>query len=231
MLANNETGFILPVKDLAAKAKEKDIPFHTDAVCATAKVLYNFKDLGVDYLSFSSHKFGGLKGSGGILCRQGSMIKPMILGGPHEAEKRAGTENVVGIASTAFALEVSLHNLEKERVRQAILRENVKKGIKEIYPEVVFTESATQLPQTLNAWFVGLNGTLLLTNLDLVGVSASYGSACASGALEVSKVLKNLKLKIQEAQAALRISFGRSTSEEDGQEFLKRLQMVLGRME
>jgi cysteine desulfurase len=230
MLANNETGFILPVQEMATLAQKKGIPFHTDAVCAAGKIPFVFNDLNVDYLSFSSHKFGGLKGVGGIVVHERATFQPLIFGGPQEAEKRAGTENILGIGSTAFALQFQVTGLESEIKRQDKLRERLKQGILELYPQVKFAESKQGLSQTLNAAFVGLNGNLLLTNLDLEGVSASYGSACASGSLEVSHVLINIGLNIEEARSAIRFSFGRLTDEKAIDELLLRLKKVLERM-
>lgn len=230
MLANNETGFIFPVAKMAALARERAVPFHTDAVCAAGKIPISFAALGVDYLSFSSHKFGGLKGSGGILWREGASLSPYIIGGTHEFEKRAGTHNVFGIASSAFALESSSLDLEKQAVTGSLLRERLKMRIRECYPQVIFIEGAHQLPQTLSAAFVGLSGNLLLSNLDLEGVSLSYGSACASGSLEISRVLRHLNLPVAESSATLRLSFGRDTKAEQIDDFAGRLGRVLKRM-
>lgn len=230
MLANNETGFVFPVKDMAAKAAAMGIPFHCDAVCAAGKIPVSFSDLGVDTLTFSSHKFGGLKGSGGVIYKEGSKISPYVIGGPQEDEKRAGTQNVIGILSSAFALEAWTEGLEEEVAKEAALRESLKGKIREAYPKAVFIESRTNLPQTLNASFPGLNGNLLLTNLDLEGVSVSYGSACASGSLEVSRVMKELNLKFDEARAALRFSFGRGIGAEEIEELGVRLKRAVGRM-
>lgn len=230
MLANNETGFVLPVKEMAAIAREAGISFHTDAVCATAKMSLSFSDLGVDYLTFSSHKFGALKGVGGIVMKKTAKLVPLIVGGPHEQEKRAGTENVPGILSSAYALEKSCSNLASTLQQMEMHRMMIKNEILRLYPAAVFIESATNLPQTLNVSFPGLAGNVLLANLDLEGVEASYGSACASGALEVSRVMKSLALPMDQASAALRFSFGASMTEADVKDFLQRLALVLSRM-
>lgn len=229
MLANNETGFIFPIKKLAEIAHELGTLFHTDAVCIAGKKPISFKDLGVDSLSFSSHKFGGLKGSGGLIVRKSFKLSPYLYGGTHEFEKRAGTHNVFGIAATAFALDhVSLEDPVIKH--ESELRQQLKQVIQEAYPDVVFIESPDNLPQTLNAAFVGLHGNLLLTNLDLEGISASYGSACASGALEISRVIRSLEISVNEARASLRFSFGQSTTADEVLEFGKRLKKALTRM-
>lgn len=230
MLANNETGFLFPIQKMAEMAREKDILFHTDAVCAAGKIPISFEELGVDFLSFSSHKFGGLKGTGGILMKEKTKLTPYIYGGTHEFGKRAGTHNVFGILASAYALETWSENLSQEGTREAKLRELLKEKIRKIYPGVVFVESKRNLPQTLSASFAGLSGNLLLTNLDLEGVSASYGSACASGSLEISRVMRNLELPLDEAKAALRFSFGRDTTEEMITDFGERLKRAIEKM-
>lgn len=230
MLAQNETGFVFPVKEMANLAHEKGVPVHTDVVCAMAKMPVDFNDLSVDYLTFSSHKFGGLKGVGGIAYKSDAPLTPYIYGGSQEMDKRAGTQNVFGIASSAFALEVETQDFANKITTYRSLRDKLKAGILEIYPQVKFIESKNNLPQTLSAAFVGLNGNLLLTNLDLEGVSVSYGSACASGSREISRIIRQLGLTIQESRSVLRISFGHGIEEQDIQEFLVRLQFVVGKM-
>lgn len=230
MLANNETGFVFPVREMAKLARERGVPFHTDAVCAAGKIPISFADLGVDFLSFSSHKFGGLKGNGGIVWRDGANLSPYIMGGTHEFEKRAGTHNVFGILAAAHALKTWTDDLEQLEKHERTLRERLKTKIREIYPDVIFIEGDTQLPQTLSASFVGLSGNLLLTNLDLEGVSVSYGSACASGSLEISRVLRSLNLPVTQSSATLRLSFGPGVGEVQIDEFAARLNRVVARM-
>lgn len=230
MLVNNETGFVFPIQEMARMANDCGVAFHTDAVCAVGKWNVSFRDLGVDYLSFSSHKFGGLMGVGGILCRETQELAPFILGGSQEMGKRAGTENLIGIAATSFALEKSLLNLPDELVRQHRIRERLKKGMISICDQVSFIESNQNLPQTIQAAFPGCSGQLLVTNLDLENISVSYGSACSSGASEISHVLTNIGLQTDQASSAVRFSFGRETTEEDADELLNRLQQVVQRM-
>ncbi len=230
MLANNETGYVLPVTEVATLAAKAGVPVLSDAVCAIGKIPFHFSELGIDYATFSAHKFGALKGIGGILYRKVAGLEPFILGGPQELEKRAGTQNLHGVLSTEFALMANLNGLEIENQRQMSLRETFKLGILQIYPQAIFHESLHNLPQTLNVSFPGLKGALLLTNLDLSGISASHGSACASGALEVSPILRHIGLPEIEASSAIRFSFGRKTTTEDGNEFLHRLKTVIEMM-
>jgi cysteine desulfurase len=230
MLVNNETGFVLPVKKMVPLARERGALFHTDAVCATGKWPYGFEELGADFLTFSSHKFGGLKGVGGILCRAGLRLEPLLRGGKQEAGKRAGTENIYGVLSTAYALEKSLAGLDGENQRQEALRKTLIAGLKKIAPDAILVEAMTQVAQTVSVIFPGLAGMVLQANLDLEGVAASYGSACASGSPEASHVVMGLGYSETQAKSALRFSFGRETSEADISELILRLKTVLDRM-
>ena len=162
--------------------------------------------------------------------RRDAKLSPLLHGGPQEVEKRAGTENVLGIASTAFALQFHEQSLEQKQEKMARFRQKLKQGILDMYPDARINESADQLAQTLNVSFLGLNGNLLLTNLDLEAVSASYGSACASGSLEISHVLLNMGLNIEYARSAIRLSFGWATQEAEIDELLLRLKTVIDRM-
>ncbi len=230
MFAQNETGFIFPIQELAQIARAAEIPFHCDAVCATGKVAFNFNELGVDFLTFSSHKFGGLKGAGGIVCRREAILKPLVLGGPHEAEKRAGTENVFGMLSSCAALEESLNGVANKTKKIARARERLQAGIMEAYPQAKFIESKTNLPGTLSVNLAPHSGQVLLTNLDLEGVAASYGSACASGSLELSRVILAIGLSRDEAGCTLRFSFGAHTDDAVVDEFITRFKTVMHKM-
>ncbi len=230
MLANNETGFVLPVKEMAQRARKKGILFHTDAVCAVGKWPVDFHELGVDYLTFSGHKFGALMGAGGILSKPEVALSGLIKGGTQEENKRAGTQNLIGILSIAYALEISLNDLENEFTRQGSLRKTLKEGISRLYHNVIFTESSENLAQTLNVSFIGLDGKLFVTNLDLENVSVSAGSACSSGALSPSHVLEFIGCSQEVNEGAIRISFGSQTKKTDVDEFLSRLQKVIHTM-
>lgn len=230
MLVNNETGFVLPLKEMSALARAKGIQTHSDVVCAVGKLPFSFSELGVDSITFSSHKFGGLKGSGGVVYKNGTKMNPYLIGGPQEGEKRAGTQNVVGIAASAYALERWMSDLSEEVVKETQLRVLLKQKIREAYPQASFLESQNNTQQTLSTIFKGLNGNVLLTALDLEGVEASYGSACASGSLEVSRVIKELGLQFDEARATIRLSFGHGIQAEHIEEFGWRLKNVIQKM-
>lgn len=231
MLVQNETGFVFPVKEMARLARMRDVPFLSDIVCAIGKMPISLNDLGVDFATFSSHKFGGLQGCGGIYFHKQQRLFPMIQGGPQEKNKRAGTENLTGIVSSAFALTRSLTKLDAFQQEAQVRRESLKSGIALIFPAAEFIESPQQVAQTLNVSFPGLNGQVMLSNLDLEGVAVSYGSACASGSLEVSRALLSLGLEPRLAESALRLSFGPDASHAVMESFLERLKRVIERMQ
>lgn len=230
MLVNNETGFIFPIKEMAAKASEKKIPFFTDAVCAVGKIPVDFTDLGVSFLSFSSHKFGALKGTGGLICKESVFVRPLLFGGSQESGKRAGTENLLGIVSSSLALQESLTHLDVKQSEQKNRREQFIAAIHRVVPESKIWQSSNQLDQTISVSIPGFSGNVLLANLDLEGVQVSYGSACASGSLEVSRPLIEMGLPLDLAEATLRLSFGSKTSEDDVRFFENALETVVSRM-
>lgn len=232
MLANNETGMIFPVQKLAQKAHQKGILFHTDAACAIGKMKVSFSELGVDFLTLSGHKFYAPKGGGAILRRRKTFLYPILHGGNQEDALRAGTENILGILGMSQGLNYALKNIENELARQKELRAYLKKGLLAIDSSVVFHESITdQLPGTLHVGFKGISGQTLLANLDLEGAAASFGSACHSGSLEVSRVILALGIPEEEAFGSLRFSFGKMTTGEDVAGLLKIMDKVLGRMQ
>jgi len=227
MLANNETGFVLPIKEMASLANAQKIPFHTDAVCAVGKIIVNFENLGATYLTLSSHKFGGLPGLGGVLMRPSAVWNPYFYGGGQEAGKRPGTENLLGILAARFALDQAVRDLHGTLSRQEMLREQLCSGIKKIFSGAVFTQSQQYLSQTLNVSFPGLEARLLVTQLDLSGVSVSAGSACSSGAIGASPVIRSLYADENIVNSAIRISFGPQTNGAEVEEFLFRLGQCL----
>lgn len=230
ILANNETGFIFPIQKMCELAKEKNIPFFTDAVCAVGKCPVDFAVLNVDYLTFSSHKFGGLQGVGGIVVHKNAKLNPLLRGGGQELEKRSGTENFLGILSSEFALRQSLQEFDQERQRQSDLRSFLITEVQKRFANTLVLQAKENLSQTATIVFKGFAGQVLLTNLDLENVAASYGSACASGSLEVSRVLLAVCENPEDAASAIRFSFGRETSLQDIKELLDRIEKVIQRM-
>ena len=215
MMANNETGAIQPIKEMAAVCKEAGVLFHTDAVQAIGKIPVNVKDLGVDMLSLSAHKFYGPMGIGVLFVRQGVRLTPLFHGGSHERRKRAGTENIPAIAGLTKALEIALSRLEDDHRRMQELGDYFIKQVKANIDEVYLNGSyENRIPSTVNLSFKGVEGESIILSLDIKGIAVSSGSACTSGALEASHVLKAMKVDIILAQGSIRFSMGRQTTKE-----------------
>jgi cysteine desulfurase NifS len=208
MTANNETGTIQPIAELARIAKARGVLFHTDAVQAAGKIPIDVEALGVDFLTMSGHKIHGPKGIGVLYMRKGAVLEPLIHGGKQEGGLRAGTENAPGIAGLGTAAELALKNLPlMANVRK--LRDRLEKGIKELVPgSHVNGDTADRLPNTLNMTLPGMRGESVVLALDQKGVSLSSGSACRSGSPKPSHVLLALGLSEEEAHCSIRMSLG-----------------------
>ncbi len=230
MLANNEVGIVLPVKELALKSRQSGFLVHTDCACALGKMKVSFRNLGVDYLSLSAHKFYGPKGVGALLVRKGAPLVPLLWGGGQERGFRSGTTNPLAAMAMAKALIWAEESLDLELSRLLTLRNQLKKGLAYLVPNAVFVDGKQQLPQTLNILFPKVQGQTLLAALDLEGVSASQGSACQTGAAKTSRVLLALGYSEDIARGAIRLSFGKMTTGEDVEELLKRFEKVLKRI-
>ncbi len=216
MMANNEIGTVEPIKELAAIAKEKNILFHTDAVQAIGSLPVNVKELGVDMLSLSAHKFGGPKGVGALYVKKGTRLDTFMHGGAQEKNRRGGTENVAGIAGLGKAITLATQNLEEKTKKITALREKLIQGITEMIPEARLNGHRTdRLPGNVNFCFRYIEGEALLLRLDAKGVAASSGSACTSGSLDPSHVLLALGLPHEIAHGSLRLSIGEQNTEEE----------------
>ncbi|MGQ9609944.1 MAG: cysteine desulfurase NifS [bacterium] len=216
MHANNEIGTIEPISEISAIAKENGIIFHTDAVQSVGKVPVNVNDLGVDLMTMSAHKIYGPKGIGALYIRKGTKIEPLIRGGHHERNRRAGTENVPGIVGFGKAVEVASADMEQESKRMWELTERLKEGLFEKIEYVYENSHPTKrVPNIINLSFDYVEGESIILNLDIKGVAASTGSACTSGSLEPSHVLTALGLCASTAQGAVRFSLGRDNTIED----------------
>jgi cysteine sulfinate desulfinase/cysteine desulfurase-like protein len=215
MLANNETGTIQPVADLALIAKSKGIPFHTDATQAIGKIQIDIQALGVDMLTMSGHKFYGPKGIGVLYVGREASLEPLIHGGKQESGLRAGTENLAGIAGLGKAAELAMQRItEMERIRA--LRDRLEKGIRELVPEARLNgHREERLPNTLNMTLPGLRGESLVLALDQKGISLSSGSACRSGSPTPSHALLAMGLTEEEAHCSIRLSLGLGNTEKD----------------
>ncbi|MBU2700910.1 cysteine desulfurase [Sporomusaceae bacterium BoRhaA] len=216
MFANNEVGTIQPVKEIGKIAREKGIYFHTDAVQAVGSIPIDVKEMNIDLLSLSGHKFYAPKGTGAIYIRKGVHIEPQQLGGAHERNMRAGTENVPGIAGLGKASELARQNMDENIKVLSGMRDRLIAGITKTIPYVKLNGHPTlRLPGNVNVSFSYVEGESLLLNLDLKGIGASSGSACTSGSLDPSHVLLAMGLKHETAHGSLRISLGKDNTEED----------------
>ncbi|MFN8791269.1 MAG: cysteine desulfurase family protein [Bdellovibrionales bacterium] len=230
MYANNETGSLFPIAELARMAHEKGALFHTDAVQALGKIPVDLAELGVDYASFSAHKFYALKGTGVLFAKKGVPQIPLIHGGAQERHRRGGTENVLGILSLgAMASQKARIGHEAERLQG--LRDFLQASLLQEIPEVSVTAGlAPRLPNTLSLVLKGVDGETLLMNLDIKGYAVSTGAACSSGNPEPSPVLLALGLTRDEAQNSLRISLGWETTETQVLQFIQDLKASVARL-
>ena len=222
MFANNEIGTLQPLAEIGRLTRERHIVFHTDAVQAVGKVPVDVEALGLDLLSLSAHKLYGPKGVGALYVRKGTRLAPLLHGGHHERDRRPGTENVPGIVGLGAAAELAGRMLEAEALRLSALRDRLESGIlARVENARVNGDPARRQPNTLNLAFDGLKGESLVMALDLAGVACSTGSACASGSVEPSHVLKALGLSSDQARSSIRLSLGRYNTEADVDEALE----------
>ncbi len=231
MSANNETGTIQPIPELAAICRERGVTFHTDAVQSFGKVPVNVGDWGVDLLSIAAHKFYGPKGSGVLYARRGTKMDPLLFGGSHENDRRAGTENVAGIVGLAKAAELATAKMDEEQVRLFGLTENLADGVaKSVNGGHRNGHAKRRIGNTINFSFEGCEEEGLLLGLDLEGVAVSSGSACAVGSLEPSHVLKAMGVSHELSRAAVRFSFGKGNTGADADKIIEALTKVVGRL-
>ncbi len=231
MLANNEIGTIQPVKEIAKIAKEKGIIVHTDAVQAVGQIPVDVKDLGVDLLSLSAHKFYGPKGVGALYIRKGTKIHPFSHGGAQERNRRAGTENVAGIVGLGKAIELATQSLSEYAAKLQKLRDKLIDGVLSKIDYVRLNGDRNQrLPNNANFSFEFIEGESLLLMLDMKGIAASSGSACTSGSLDPSHVLLAIGLEHEVAHGALRITLGEDNTEEDIDYLLEVLPEIISRL-
>lgn len=231
MTANNEVGTIEPIAEIGALARQHGVPFHTDAVQAAASLPLDVETLQVDLLALSAHKFHGPKGIGLLYVRKGTRIAPIQTGGSQERGRRAGTENVPYIVGIARALELAAEDRAAESARLLALRERLLAGILERIPGVELTgHREHRLPGHLSLIVHGVEAQSLLIALDLVGLAASSGSACASGSPTPSGVLRAMGYTPNEALGALRLTLGRSNTEADVDTVLDQLPQIVKRI-
>jgi cysteine desulfurase len=221
MLANNETGVIQPVAACAAHARARGAIVHTDAVQAAGKVPIDVTALGVDLLTLSAHKFGGPQGTGILWVRRGVTLVPQMTGGRQERGRRAGTENVAAIAATGAAANEVRRSLAATAARMLALRDRLEAGLLDTVPGCTVNGSRDKrVPNTANISFDGVEGESLVIALDLDGIAVSTGSACSSGTLEPSHVLRAMRLPTSRVQSAARFSLGPATTADEIQTVL-----------
>jgi len=207
--ANNETGVLQPMKRIATLARERGIPIHTDATQAIGKVPIDLRDVPVDFLSLSAHKFNGPKGVGCLIARSDLSFEPILHGGPQERGRRGGTENVAANIGLGVACELAAQELPDRMRGYAELRDRLWEGIESKIPDVRRNGSVDSvLPNTLNVEFEGAAGELLVQVLDVDGIAVSSGTACHSGSVEPSKVLTAMGRSPESARGSIRFSVG-----------------------
>ncbi|HEX7574835.1 MAG TPA: cysteine desulfurase NifS [Candidatus Methanoperedens sp.] len=214
MHANNEIGTIQPIEEIGRMAKEKNIPFHTDAVQTVGKIPVNVDALGVSLLSMSAHKIYGPKGVGALYLRKGTFVEPQMHGGGHERNIRSSTENVPGIVGFGKACELAKAHLPDE-ANLAKLRDSLIKGVLAIKDSYLNGHPTKRLPGNANFRFSYIEGESMILNLDMKSVAASTGSACSSTSLEPSHVLIAIGLRPEESHGSLRLTLGRENTQED----------------
>jgi cysteine desulfurase len=232
MHANNEIGTIEPIHELVAVTHERsDAYFHTDAVQSTGKIPVRVDELGIDLLSMSAHKLHGPKGVGGLIVRSGVRLQPQLLGGGHERNRRAGTENVAGIVGLAKAVGIAHRDMEKNLALLTALRDRLIEGVLDRIPRAELTgHPQRRLPHHASFLFEGVEGESLLLQLDMEDIAASSGSACTSGSLEPSHVILALGYPQERALGSLRLSVGKSNTVADIDLVLDRLPAMVGRL-
>lgn len=238
MHVNNEIGTILPIKEIADVCREKKIPFHSDTVQSVGKLSIDVNQMGVDLLSMSGHKIYGPKGVGVLYVKNRTPWLPWLQGGSQERRRRGGTSNVAGIVGMAQALKHCVDNIGTYRKHFEMLRHVLISGLEENFSGRYQINGPVDdgVPHIINLAFPsdgsdkGLDGEMLLLNLDIEGICVSNGSACTSGAVEPSHVLKGIGLPDKLANSSIRISFGKDNTVEQVHFFLEKLENVLNRM-
>lgn len=216
MGANNETGVIEPVAEVARIAREYSIPVHCDAAQAVGKIVVDVRELCTDLLSLSSHKIYGPKGIGALFVENGIELSPILTGGHHERGLRAGTENIAAIVGLSYALKIAIEEMDSYQTKVSPLRDRLESELLDRTDQVeIHSAKAKRLPHTSCIGFASVEAESILLHLDLEGIAASSGSACTTGEPEPSHVLLAMGVSPELAQGSIRISFGRENTEEE----------------
>lgn len=231
MWANNETGVIFPIEEITPIVQNAGTLLHTDAVQVVGKIPIDVKKVPVDMLALSGHKLHAPKGVGALYIRKGTRINPLILGGHQEGGKRAGTENVPYIVGLGKACEIAMKCLDEENTRVKAMRDRLEAGILATCPDVrINGDRAHRLPNTLNVSFEFIEGESILLMLDEFGIGASSGSACTSGSLEPSHVMRAMGVPFTAAHGSIRFSFSRYNTEADVDAVLEHIPGIVNRL-
>jgi cysteine desulfurase len=231
MWANNETGVIFPIEEIGAVIKERGIIFHTDAVQAAGKIPVDVSKVNVDMLSISGHKIHAPKGVGALYIRKGTKFFPFLIGGHQEKGRRGGTENVASIIGLGKAGELAADNLEVESGRVKLLRDKLENGIlKRVPNSMVNGDIENRLPNTTSISFEFVEGEAILLMMDEFGICASSGSACTSGSLEPSHVLRAMGVPFTAAHGSIRFSLSKYNTEEEIDYIIEKLPPIIARL-
>ena len=231
MWANNETGTIFPVEEIAAQVKKRGIVFHTDAVQAVGKIPIDMSKSSVDMLSISGHKLHAPKGVGALYIRKGTRFSPLLIGGHQEKGRRAGTENVASIVGMGKAAELAAKNMAKETIQVAALRDRLEKGLLEKIPNSMINGNPNnRLPNTTSISFEYVEGEAILLMMNELGICASSGSACTSGSLEPSHVLRAMGVPFTAAHGSIRFSLSIYNTQEEIDFVVEKMPPLIARL-
>jgi len=231
MFANNETGVIFPIEEIAEIVKEKGAVFHTDAVQAVGKIPLNLSKSNIDLLSLSGHKLHAPKGVGVLYVRKGTRIQPFMQGGHQEAGRRAGTENVPSIVGLGKACELAAKNIDQENQKVKFLRDKLENALLQNCPQCRLNgDKKNRLPNTTNLSFEYIEGEAILLMLDKFGICASSGSACTSGSLEPSHVLRAMGVPFTAAHGSIRFSLSRYNTEKEVDYTIEKMPEIVNRL-
>lgn len=230
MMANNEIGTIMPIKELGAIAREHGILFHTDAVQAVGHIPVDVNEMNIDMLSLAGHKFRGPKGVGALYVRKGVILPALLHGGGQERKRRSGTENIAGITGMAAALEEATANMASNMERISAMRDRLITELTKIQYSRLTGDPVNRLPGTASFVFECVEGEAMILMLDNAGICASSGSACSSGSLDPSHVLMAIGLRHDIAHGSVRLSINETTTDEDVDYIIEKLPQIIDRL-